>query len=111
MKRIEIYGSEGSIVMEEESLKVWDMRNPTEEDERIIRKYIGRESQQNGGASDPSSLGCEGHRNEIADFADEVTSMTDSFISIKMQQLSTLEEYKKTLIYEYVTGKKEVAYA
>jgi len=72
MKRIEIYGSEGSIVMEEESLKVWDMRNPTKEDERIIRKYIGRDSQQNGGASDPSSLGCEGHRNEIADFADAV---------------------------------------
>jgi len=26
----------------------------------------------------------------------------------KQQQLETLEQYKKSLIYEYVTGKKEV---
>lgn len=33
----------------------------------------------------------------------------DDSIKAKRQQLSTLEEYKKSLIYEYVTGKKEVA--
>ena len=44
----------------------------------------------------------------IADYADEITRKTDSFINTKQQQLSTLEDYKKSLIYEYVTGKKEV---
>lgn len=32
-----------------------------------------------------------------------------NIISDKQKQIETLEEYKKTLIYEYVTGKKEVA--
>lgn len=45
----------------------------------------------------------------IADYLDEKCSKIDETISKKQQQLTTLEEYKKSLIYEYVTGKKEVA--
>lgn len=32
----------------------------------------------------------------------------DNILSIKYKQLAILEQYKKSLIYEYVTGKKEV---
>ena len=32
----------------------------------------------------------------------------DELIGVKKQKIETLEEYKKSLIYEYVTGKKEV---
>ena len=46
---------------------------------------------------------------EIADFLDQKCSEIDQTISEKQQQLETLAEYKKSLIYEYVTGKKEVA--
>ncbi|QUN12685.1 restriction endonuclease subunit S [Clostridium sp. C1] len=46
---------------------------------------------------------------EIADYLDHKCSEIDSIISSKKQQLETLAEYKKSLIYEYVTGKKEVA--
>lgn len=49
----------------------------------------------------------EQHR--IADFLDQKCSEIDQTISEKQQQLDTLAEYKKSLIYEYVTGKKEVA--
>lgn len=35
-------------------------------------------------------------------------SEIESIIAQKQEQLSTLESYKKSLIYEYVTGKKEV---
>lgn len=45
---------------------------------------------------------------EIADFLDKKCSEIDKTISEKQQQLETLAEYKKSLIYEYVTGKKEV---
>ena len=31
-----------------------------------------------------------------------------AIIDAKKEQLETLEEYKKSVIYEYVTGKKEV---
>ena len=46
---------------------------------------------------------------KIADFLDKKCSEIDQTISEKQQQLETLAEYKKSLIYEYVTGKKEVA--
>ena len=46
---------------------------------------------------------------EIADFLDQKCSEIDQTISEKKQQLETLAEYKKSLIYECVTGKKEIA--
>ena len=46
---------------------------------------------------------------QIADFLDQKCSEIDQTISEKQQQLETLAEYKKSLIYEYVTGKKEVS--
>lgn len=45
---------------------------------------------------------------QIADYLDEKCAEIDSIILNKKKQLETLEEYKKSLIYEYVTGKKEV---
>lgn len=45
---------------------------------------------------------------KIADYIDTTNRKIDDIVSAKVKQLSTLEEYKKSLIYEYVTGKKEV---
>ena len=45
---------------------------------------------------------------KIADFLDKKCSEIDLTISEKQQQLETLANYKKSLIYEYVTGKKEI---
>jgi type I restriction enzyme S subunit len=45
---------------------------------------------------------------EIADYLDEKCTAIDTLISKKEQFLTELENYKKSLIYEYVTGKKEV---
>lgn len=44
----------------------------------------------------------------IATYLDEKCSEIDATIAEKQKQLETLEEYKKSLIFEYVTGKKEV---
>lgn len=44
----------------------------------------------------------------IADYLDKKCAEIDSVIAAKKLQLSTLEDYIKSLIYEYVTGKKEV---
>lgn len=44
----------------------------------------------------------------IATFLDKKTSEIDTLISDKKEQLQVLDEYKKSMIYEYVTGKKEV---
>ena len=45
---------------------------------------------------------------EIAEYLDKKCSEIDAVISDKQSQIETLESYKKSLIYEYVTGKKEV---
>lgn len=45
----------------------------------------------------------------ISDYLDSKCTEIEKTISEKQQQLETLEEYKKSLIYEYVTGKKEIA--
>ena len=45
---------------------------------------------------------------EIADYIDQKADEIEHLISKKQQYLSELEAYKKSLIYEYVTGKKEV---
>ena len=45
---------------------------------------------------------------KIVAYLDKKCALVDSAISKKQKQLETLEEYKKSLIYEYVTGKKEV---
>ena len=45
---------------------------------------------------------------EIVAHLDEKTAAIDFLIKKKEQLISELESYKKSLIYEYVTGKKEV---
>lgn len=45
---------------------------------------------------------------QIADYLDKKCADIESLISIKQQKIEKLQEYKKSLIYEYVTGKKEV---
>ena len=44
----------------------------------------------------------------IAKFLDAKCAKVDALIAEKQNQLATLEEYKKSVIFEYVTGKKEV---
>lgn len=45
---------------------------------------------------------------QIADFLDSKCSEIDAIIADKKRQRGILADYKKSLIYEYVTGKKEV---
>jgi type I restriction enzyme S subunit len=44
----------------------------------------------------------------IAAYLGKKTGEVDKLISIKQKKITQLKEYKKSLIYEYVTGKKEV---
>ena len=45
---------------------------------------------------------------EIVLYLDKKCAEIDSIIETKKEQLTVLDEYKKAIIYEYVTGKKEV---
>jgi type I restriction enzyme S subunit len=43
----------------------------------------------------------------IADYLDEKCADIDNLIQTKQSKIDSLKEYKKSIIYEYVTGKKE----
>jgi len=46
----------------------------------------------------------------IADYLDRKCAEIDELIAIKQQKIEALKEYKKSVIFGYVTGKKEVEY-
>ena len=45
---------------------------------------------------------------QIVDYLNEKCEQIDRLMAIKQAKIEKLEQYKKSLIYEYVTGKKEV---
>ena len=50
----------------------------------------------------------EKEQRAIASYLDTKCSEIDSLIALKQAKIEELKEYKKSVIYEYVTGKKEV---
>jgi predicted dehydrogenase len=66
LKRIEIHGSKGSAVIEEEDLKVWSFADPIPADDSILRALTGKTA-TGGGAADPSAIGHHGHAAQFAD--------------------------------------------
>ena len=54
---------------------------------------------------------CMIEQNQIVAYLDAKCAEIDAIIDGKRQQLAVLEEYKKSVIFEYVTGKKEVPVA
>ncbi len=54
------------------------------------------------------SLPDKDEQDRIAQYLTEKCSEISEIIKTKKEQISTLEAYKKSVIYEYVTGKKEV---
>ena len=50
----------------------------------------------------------EQEQNEIVDYLQKECDKFDKLIADKTHLLEEMESYKKSVIYEYVTGKKEV---
>ena len=66
LKRIEIHGSDGSAVLEEEDIKVWDFAKKQRKDARIRERMAGR-TQTGGGAADPKAIGHQAHAAQFKD--------------------------------------------
>ena len=60
LKRIELHGSEGSAVLEEEDIKAWDFAKKTRGDAAVLRAMAASKS-TGGGAADPTAIGHHGH--------------------------------------------------
>ena len=66
LKRIEIHGSAGSAVMEEEDITKWDFAERQPGDAEIEKKMSEKVS-GGGGAADPTAIGHHGHARQFAD--------------------------------------------
>ncbi len=66
LKRIEIHGSEGSAVIEEEDIVKWDFKNAASVDDEIRASMAGRLS-GGGGAGDPAAIGHHAHAKQFKD--------------------------------------------
>ena len=71
LKRVEIHGSEGSAVIEEEDIIKWDFRESKPEDAEIREQMANRLS-GGGGAADPAAIGHHGHAKLFADVVEAI---------------------------------------
>jgi predicted dehydrogenase len=66
--RIEVGGSKGSAVLEDETILAWQLEVPEPADEDIRRRFGPGTATSGGGAADPRAISFEGHRRQFEDF-------------------------------------------
>ncbi len=71
LKRLEITGTAGTIIMEESSLLKWELAEETPEDLRI-KNAINGEHSSTGGAADPKAISYAGHQYQIEDLINAI---------------------------------------
>lgn len=104
IKRIEIRGTEGSAILEEDRLIRWEFKEKRESDKELMRK-IDSKNTLLGGSSDPAAISFKGHQMQIEDMMNAILSRRNPVISV--------EEGKKSVaiieaIYKSAeTGEKE----
>lgn len=80
LKKIEILGTQGSVVMEEESIISWKFAEELPEDQVIRDTYL-HGTATGGGASDPKAIGNHGHTMLFSSFVDSIRNNTEVEIS------------------------------
>ncbi len=67
LKRIELRGSAGTAIMEEEDVIGWDFAKPLRSD-AAVRDRMARRISTAGGAANPAAIGHHGHARQFKDF-------------------------------------------
>jgi len=82
LKRLEISGDKGSVVLREEDIITWQFADEKEEDRRIRQEFQSR-TKTGGGASDPRAISHEGHRKQFVDFIESLEEEREPLVSGK----------------------------
>lgn len=72
LKKIEITGSAGTAILEEEDIIKWQFAESSEQDEKIRQEMLGK-TKTGGGAADPAAIGHQAH---AALFRDVLTAIS-----------------------------------
>ena len=67
LKKIEIHGTTGSAIVEQDSILLWEFQEKRPEDEQLLANY-GAGNAVSGGASDPKAISFVGHQKQFEDF-------------------------------------------
>jgi len=71
LKRIELSGSKGMAILEEEDIIKWEFAEPAPEDEKLRQEMLGR-TKTGGGAADPAAIGHHAHTALFRDFLEAI---------------------------------------
>ncbi len=67
LKKTEIHGTTGSVIVEQDTILKWDFEKSSPKDRTVRTKLMGGAS-NTGGAADPSAISHAGHRDQLKDF-------------------------------------------
>ncbi len=67
LKRLEVCGTKGSMILEQNSLKQWEFAEAQAGDDEVREKFAAGEA--SGGQSDPKAISFTGHQRQFEDFA------------------------------------------
>jgi predicted dehydrogenase len=79
LKRIELHGSEGSAVLEEEDITTWEFAKKTKADQALLERMAGK-TQTGGGAADPAAIGHHGHTEMFKDVLKAIKNGTKPLV-------------------------------
>jgi UDP-N-acetyl-2-amino-2-deoxyglucuronate dehydrogenase len=71
LKKTEIHGSRGTVIVEQDSILRWEFAEPRPEDDEL-RQRLGAGSATTGGASDPKAISFVGHQLQLQDFIEAI---------------------------------------
>jgi predicted dehydrogenase len=71
LKRTEIHGSRGTVIVEQDSILKWEFADPQPGDDDI-RQRLGGNSASSGGAADPKAISFIGHQLQLQDFVEAI---------------------------------------
>ena len=73
LKKTEIHGSKGTVIIEQDSILRWEFADEKAEDAEI-RSRLGANSASSGGASDPKAISFVGHQMQLEDFVAAIST-------------------------------------
>ncbi|MBL4883209.1 MAG: Gfo/Idh/MocA family oxidoreductase [Planctomycetaceae bacterium] len=79
LKKTEIHGDAGSVIVEQDDVLMWDFAKKQAKDKKIVEKFA-RKSGSTGGASDPKAISFQGHMDQFKDFIKAIQNGTEPSI-------------------------------
>lgn len=79
-KKIEIMGTKGSAIIEENSLTQWQFADETEEDNQLRESYSAA-GPSKGGVANPMDIGFYGHQKQIEDLMEAIADNREPLVS------------------------------